>query len=272
MSPTEHDLRGALHDGEGDGTAAVDVDRLISAANARRAQRRVRVGGALTAAALVVVGATAIVALRGGDSSVSGDSAYSARSGGSSVRGAAGGAAASSVASAPSVAPGVSSANPSAAAGATAVRCPASLPRPLLPGGGSPGQFGSGGALFAQPVASVVVCGYGTRAQALDQTSPPAPTRLVLAGAQAQELADSLENADKNRAHVCPTTHAATADEFALYGLTATGQQLRGVTVSLTSPTCQSMITNGTAVRYAWSPPAELRSALRKLRPTAAPS
>ena len=139
------------------------------------------------------------------------------------------------------------------------VPCPASLPRQLLPGGGSPGQFGSGGRLFAQPVSTLVVCAYGAR------PSTPAPNRLVLTGARAQQLVDSLENAAKTRTPSCPVERTGPSRNYALIGMTAGGGTLRTVTVELAVPPCQSKITNGTAVRYSWDPPLSLSVALTRL-------
>ncbi len=251
MSPTEHDLRDALHHGEGDGP---DVDQLIAGGQARRRQRRVRVGSSVAAAAFVALAATGGALLLGHVHDPGSDTAAGADKRGSSA-GAVAGQASKTAAPAPRE-------NASAA-----VRCPPSLPRQLLPGGGSPGQFGSGGKLFAQPVGTLVVCAYGTKRQALDTTPPPAPGRLVLSSAQAQQLVASLEAAPKLRSRVCPTVRAASVREFALIGVTAGGATLRTVTVSLTEPACQGMITNGTAVRYAWTPPASLDPLLSQVRP-----
>jgi hypothetical protein len=252
MSPTEHDLRNALHHGEGDG---LDVDQLVAGGQARRRQRRVRIGSSVAAVAFVAVAATGGAVLLGHDDHKGGDTVAradrrAASQDASKQAGSAGGAAA-----------------PAPNAGG-ALHCPSSFPRQMLPGGGSPGQFGSGGKLFAQPVRTIVVCAYGTKQQAVDTTPPPNPGLLVFNGARARQLVASLEAAPTARLRACPTLRAVSVREFALIGVTTQGGTLRTVTVSLADPACQSMITNGTALRYAWAPPPGLAAVLDQLRPS----
>jgi hypothetical protein len=141
---------------------------------------------------------------------------------------------------------------------APSVSCPATVPRYALPGGGSPGQFGSGGAMFDKPVSSVVVCGYRSA------TSPGTPTRLVLTGGKAAELVRSLENAAKQpQPAVCPAHR--TAGPLAMIGVTASGAPTTTVTISTSSTDCEPTVTNGTAIRYDWSPPIDLLFDFAKL-------
>jgi hypothetical protein len=270
MSPTEFDLRAALHDGEGDG---VDADRLIAVGQTRRAQRRVRV---LSTAAVVVVVAGAGA---GGAFLVANNDSNSANSGGraaqydagaqSSAKGAVAGAGGAE-APAASLPSGSASRQTDQAAksAAAAVPCPNSLPRYLLPGGGSPGQFGSDGPLFSKAVTSVVVCSYGSQRQALGQQPTSDPARLVLTGARATELANSLEHASMTRSNYpCPTIRSADEHELVIIGVGADGATVGTVTTSLTKPACDVQVTNGTAVRYQWQPPADRQPTLLNLQP-----
>jgi hypothetical protein len=254
MSPTEHDLRAALSDGEGDGP---DPDRLIELGQARQARRRMQV---LTTAAVVVIAAagTGIVALgrTGGgntDSAVRG--ATSVDLGPTRGTGAAGGAATGARPAASGYA---------AKAASAAVGCPATLPRYALPGGGSPGQFGAGDPLFSKPVRSVIVCSYPDA-----DTAASAPVRRALQGAQATGLAASLDAAPRSPGSSCAARAQSPARNLAIIGLAADGTQLGTVTVTRTGTSCAaSQVTNGTAVRYNWTPPSDLLPILAGRTPT----
>jgi hypothetical protein len=265
MSPTERDLRAALRDGEGDDP---DVDRIVFHALLVRALRRRR---ALTTAAAVVVvagvatGGTALVrgGFGGGDS---GSNSAKVNSGGRTAFGsadAAGSGAANAAGGAASGASGGAAA-PSAAGGGTAdlPGCPASLPRYALPGGSTPSSGGAGGRLFSGTVASAVVCSYGTVDAALG-TDAPKPTRVVFTGADAATLATSLENAARTRPMgMCPLIRSADERALAVIGVAADGARLGTVTTTVNRPACAVVVTNGTARRYAWSPPPTLANRL----------
>lgn len=256
MSPTEHDLRNALH--HGDGHDGLDIDRLIAGGEARRAARRVRIAAAAVAVAFVAVGVTGASLVLGNDNGGTDTANRQNLDRPAATPPDNGGQQATPGRSAPTRA-----ASPTA--GIAVGQCPSSLPRTLLPGRGSR----TGGPLFAQPVVRLLVCAYGTKQQALDESPPPAPARLVLTGDSARRLTTSLQGAPTSSARLCQTVAAATSREFALVGVTAGGRTLRTVTLSLTAPACQSTATNGTAARYAWQPPDDLATLLRALTPRA---
>lgn len=263
MSPTESDLRAALSDGEGDG---VDADRLIASGRARQAQRRTHL---VTTAAIVIVVAgagTGIAALaRGGGSSGDKISNQSLQN----DRAAAGGASAPTAAQ-PSSAAGSSNGEKAADA---AGGCPATLPRYALPGGGSPGQFGSDGPLFSKPVRSVIVCSYGTMlsGSAPASASATVPGRVELTGSQATRLAASLNAAAAAPRPSCARTDKSVARELAIIGIAADGSQVGTVTATSAPTGCTDQVTNGTAVRYNWTPPSDLQPILATLTPTPGP-
>jgi hypothetical protein len=256
MSPTEFDLRAALHDGDDD--ANLNVDRLILDARARAAQRR---GRLMSGAAIAVVVATAGV---GGTLLVrNGNTADSSK--------AAGGAAAASHganldknAGSAALAPG----SGARAAMSEAIDCPTSLPHYLLPGGGSPGQFGADQPLFSKSVSAVVVCAYGTAEKSSLSATSHHPARLELRGDDAKRLAASLENAPLTQAAAEPVAcEPGTTGTYplAIIGVAANGTKVATVTVSMSS--CVQ-VTNGTAIRYGWQPPSDLRKVLLELKPT----
>jgi hypothetical protein len=239
MSPSESDLRAALHDGEDRG--GLNVDHLIVHAQVAVAQRRQRLLSGAAIVAVVLGTGTGIGYLAGhgstesAGSSNAGAGAALAPSGGSYTRGAA--------------APQQGTRNDVEHSAAQA-----SFPQYALPGGGGLSQFGANGPLFSKPVASVVVCSYGTATR---------PRRLVLGGQDAKDLATSLENAPTNPLKtVCnpPTVH-----DFAVVGVAPNGTRTGVVTAELSDPPCAGRVTNGTAVRYGWAPPPDLLDRLLKL-------
>jgi hypothetical protein len=265
VSPTEFDLRAALHDGEGD---RVDPDQVIAGGRRQQAQRRARLMSTAAVTVLVAaagIGATVIWNHSGPNPSTSADGSnrYDHGANSEALNGAAGG-------------PALRPSGPQASRltrGATpkaAEQCPDSLPRYLLPGGGSPGQFDTARPLFAKPVSSVVVCSYGTPAMALGPTPVSIPGRLVLDGAPAARLVTSLEQADTTRGtKFCPAPSTTVERELAIVGVTAAGKALDSVTANLSQPACDTVVTNGSALRYHWTPPPDLLRQLLALTPSA---
>ena len=240
MSPSEFELRDALRDGEGDG---LDTDALIGSAVQIRHTRRVRLGA--IAASVVAVGAigTGAVQLIHGPSPAGKNSATT------------GFGAEQSMPSAPTkrgALPNPTSAGTAAgglAPGGTdsqAAPCPTTAPRLETPGGGGTGQFGSGGPLFAGVVTQLVVCAYPATAS---------PTSIVLSGAEAATVAAGLDAAAKTRSTtLCPYSPTGTG-QLVLLATTAGGRTLPPAVATLH---CTWTVTNGTAVRYDWTPPTSL--------------
>jgi hypothetical protein len=263
MAPSEFDLRAALREGEG---AGPDADLLIAAGQTRRAQRRTRL---LSAAGVIIVvggGAFGATQLGGRDGSGGGSSVAAAHGGqprgpmqrlalrpnahSNEAYGSANGGAAADVTS-------------PAQAKLADISCPSAAPDYLLPGGGGLNSYGASGRLFARPVASVVVCAYGTTF-AMSDSPTPRPARLELAGPQAELLARSLELAKlKSTAASCNVV----PDRFAVIGVDASGK--RDASTVSAELGCGGKVTNGTAVRYEWTPPPDLARRLQALTPTA---
>jgi hypothetical protein len=258
MSPTEFDLRAALRDGEGD---EPNADQLILHGRARVAQRRTRILSAAAVVAVVTGLGGGIALLAHGSGGESAGNAGGTAGGADSAFGAAAGASAPAAA-APQAA---SSLAERGLSGTLQIPCPAALPQYLLPGGGGTGQFGADSPLFGKPVRAVVVCAYGPAAKATDRGAAH-PARLELADGAATRLAASLDatpSAPATGPH-CPSSPAGPY-RFAIIGLTADGARAGTVTAELTASGCTGQVTNGTAVRYGWSPPADLRSRLLAL-------
>ena len=228
MSPTENDLRAALHDGDGDGVP--DVDGLIAHARGRRAQRRTRVLS--TAAAVVVVAAAAV-----GGAVVWNDSG----DGGPQSAGT------------PTYADRAGSAGSSSGADHQAVEtCPSTYPGRTIPGNAL--SSNAAGPMFASPVSAVMVCGY---------TETGKVGSVSLTGSDATLLAQSIESASTSRLQImCPDIVSAQRKELAIVASTSDGRQLPMVTTDVSIPNCNQPITNGTAVRWAWKPPTALESTI----------
>ncbi len=256
MSPSEEDLRAALRRGEGD---PVDVDGIVAAGDAQRRRRRTRVLS--TAASVVAVGGVAalvgVLAATGGSQHTS-----------VAVHGARGDATAPTSGPSHGTAPAgvfpqspTSTAQPGSAGSPASLACPASYPARLLPGGGSPGQFGAGSPLFARPAATIVVCAYGDSA---DAGSSRAPGRLVLTGTDATRLQQSLEKASTDAPSCPPPPPGTVTPRYAFIPIDASDNRM--ALISGTSG-CTGQVTNGTAVRFWWEPPAGLARTLAALQP-----
>lgn len=261
MSPTEFDLRRALSDGEGDG---VDAGLIIFAARERRARRRHAMLSA--AAAVIVVGGIAggIAALAGnstdtGSASAAGSNSYAPNSvkappaGGSSEGG---GADVASSAGSSAMKPQGTATN-----GFTCARRPLHL---TLPGRGTPPQLGATGELLTGPVQSYRVCLTPFRmmlAQATPQSRPP--LRFTVTGAAADALTASIQNASRTPKNLaCPDIRTAESVVITIVPVSPSGKAEQPLVVSTPLPTCNTVITNGTSVRYNWQMPRRLQRLL----------
>jgi hypothetical protein len=249
MSPNEFQLRSALRDGEGE---HVNPDTVIARARGvQQARHDRRVRYASVAAVVAVVGGIGVVggvALSGGGGS---DKTSSASKNGATTsdQGAAGaGNGGRSAASKPSQAPVPA---PGPMHDAATVPCPDSPPRLVVPGGGGTGQFGAKGSLFSGPVTAVKVCAYAS------STVGVVPS-TALTGENATDLAKSLDAADKAlpASMKCPGGPAPIERAaLVIIGLDTDGNQMKPVVVTLSCPT---RVTNGTALRFNWTPPANI--------------
>ncbi|WP_375477092.1 hypothetical protein [uncultured Jatrophihabitans sp.] len=242
MSPTEEELRSALRAGEGDG---VDADRLISNATAHRRQRRVRLLSGAAAAVVVAAGATSLALWQSAGSSTNRHAAGDGPNPSSAL---------------------TSPSPPTARAGSPGrPACPAAEPSTARAGAAQP----TTGPLFGAPVTSVVVCAYGALVPQPGSPATSTPqTRLVLTGAAAHLLVDSLEHAASIRPQtMCPMLRSVNARSLAIYGVQTDGSTLTPVTALIGAPACQTPVTNGIAVRYDWTPPKQLVPTLDKLLP-----
>jgi hypothetical protein len=266
MSPSESDLRAALRQGEEAGFQ-VNADAIMQEGQAVRA-RRVRIMSGAAAAVLVAAGAVGLAVARGdggGTSPVAGAANASARA----AKSARHGAPRTAPAAAPNASQVGSNAGPvpdSLPALGAATPCPASAPHLLAPGGGSPGQFGADQPLFAEPVETLVVCSYQT-------TTSTGPGRLTFTGSKATQIVTSIENAAPKATAPTPCDPGPTSTSrlLAFIGVTPAGAALPPVTATVTFPACTVQVTNGTAVRFDWSPPAVLTGELNGLTPPRSP-
>jgi hypothetical protein len=263
MSPNEFQLRAALRDGEGD---HIDPDTVIARARAvtqARHDRRVRYGSVAAIVAVVGgIGVVAGVALHGGGTNNNAtSSADSQKATGSSAAAAGADAKGGGAANAP-IAPGPM-------ADAAAVTCPTTAPSLKLPGGGGANnQFGAGGSLFGGKVEAIKVCAYQqNRAEAVPGPNGQ-PLNTVLVGEQATELAASLDAAPKERPRTpCPLYRTGNGKTIVIIGISTSGAAMRPITATVQQNPCNLPVTNGTAVRYNWTPPGSLMRFIAKLQP-----
>lgn len=240
MSPSEGQLRAALHEGEGD---TVDAGALIEHASWVRRERRRRVylvAGAAAAVAVIGVGVASFVG-NGGHKTESAE-----------------GAAANGLKSMAGSAPHAASRTPGGRSDASVSgghlkhdavprrapgECPAAAPRYLLPGGGGSGQFGASDPLFSQNVNKIVVCAYPAEAS-------QGARRVELGAKQSANLAESLESSPASL--TVPGRKCANVDTLGgtldLMATDENGVASKPVLITLGCP--RNTATNGIAVRY----------------------
>ena len=248
MSPTERDLRAALSDGEGSGP---DPDRLIALGRARQARRRVQLISTAAVVAVVAGGGAGIVTLvRGGGGDSKSSNGAAARGSAQDVRGAAG----------TQAAPAVNSAAAGAAKAATRPsparpRCRITRCRVAAARDSSEPTNRCSASRWSRWSSVPTRC-----RRAPTGAGPRSPHRTSLTGARAARLAASLNEATAKPAALCPRRDvSATARNYAIIGVAADGAALPTVTVTRSASACaDSQVTNGTAVRYNWTPPSDL--------------
>lgn len=246
MSPTEHELRAALHDGEGDG---FDPARAIIAGDRVRARRRTRLINSVAAAVVVGGVATGGAFLVGSQSQ---ENASSSADGGGKQANQAERSSEYAAAAPQSAAAGAGGASVRAP-GASVVGCSPTVARQSPPTGTAPGP------LFAGRVSSLLVCTYSTEG---------GRTSVSLTGDDAKVVVDSLETAAAAKpSGMCPLYRIADERTVEFIGVTAEGQSAGVVTTTLDRPACATVVTNGKAIRYGWHPPVQLLSRLAKAQP-----
>jgi hypothetical protein len=83
----------------------------------------------------------------------------------------------------------------------------------------------------------------------------------------------SLNDAAPAPAAPCPKAGlTAPTRAFAIIAIAADGTRLRTVTATYSATGCAAQVTNGTAVRYNWTPPGDLVPVFDRLTPSPAPS
>jgi hypothetical protein len=92
--------------------------------------------------------------------------------------------------------------------------------------------------------------------------------RLTLTGTDALVFTASLERSAKRPTVSCPPRNAPSST-YAVIGVEPSGDQAGPTVIANTG--CGHAVTNGTAVRYNWSPPQEFARRLDALAPVSAP-
>ena len=237
MSPTEDELRAALHLGEGD---ALDADGVIRRAQAQGAairDRRVRL-----ASAAAVVAVVAGLGVGGGLILSRGSQTHSADRNAMNVP-------------APSAGGGKAAGNAGGGTSSAAAACPDAPPSPTTPPQGV-------ASLFPGSVNIISVCLYSRAAQLEPKVATNPQPNLVILGADVQRLVTSIDAASTVRqALPCPLYRTAAVD-LVLIGVRPDGTALPPVVTQYRQNPCNLAITNGTAIRYNWPPPAWFASEL----------
>lgn len=261
MSPSEFDLRGALHDGEGEG---IDVEALIGHASAvQRARHAKRVQLASVAALVVLAGGIGTaVALRSDSPSTSAASAASAGSAAGSTQPKA---APFSVEHGPTGQDSVGSVNGGGAysqngVAAAAPACAASLPAVPHPELSSSSRPAS---MFPKPVTVILVCGYDGSGK-LAHLASGTEVSATFSGAAATAITHSIDTARTTATNdLCPFIEHLIKTVTITGTLNADGKPQ----VIVAQPYCGGSASNGTTTRYDWTPPAQLVNLINEKQP-----
>lgn len=267
MSPNEAQLRAALRSGEG---PALDVDRVIAhAAQAARDRRTRRLRVASVTAVVAAVSGLGITAGVLASRPTVHDSAASggigpatgpAQSAAGVPRGPANG-----DQSAPLAGPAAPPA-PGPLRNAVKTSCPAMLPR-------LDAARATGHALLAGPVESFKVCAYTTGDGRPLIAADGSIVAAIYTGGDATQLAASLDAAPVADHRPCPLyPRPANTRSVAIIAISAAGSALAPITSELQQNPCNVAITNGTAVRYDWTPPPAMAAFLATLGLPSSPS
>lgn len=250
MSPSEADLRAFLREGEGD---HVDPEDIIWSGRQVRARRRTLLLSA--AAAVVVVGATATgVAALVNSPSPSANGGGNGTAAQASVNGANNAAGGSPGHRALVRVPDRARAGGPGVAGAAPSCLRRSGSRALVHGAHASGP------LLAGPVKKFVVCAYSNGTLLKRMTPQP----VVVTGPAARQLASSLRHLSATMPpRDCPMIAATASTAVRIVPITATGRQLASLVANIGLPTCETVVTNGSAVRYGWHVPPRVAALLR---------
>lgn len=261
MSPSEFELRGALHHGEGD-DGPLDIGTVILRAEAIRRERRVRVL-TVAAAAVVVLGVSTAVVITHRTPARTTTAAAANGAGSASNRVPLADQVPPDVAALPShdasadditaTSSGLA-VRPGGAAGGSstaAATCPATAPAVTAPAAATSSQ-----PMFSSPVVSIIACGY--RASDGAQLSDAHGDRLLssLSESDVAATVTSINAASKDAVPIPCSNPSATNGLLVLYASYASGP---AKPVAASTYACDRTISNGTAERFDWTPPTGLQ-------------
>lgn len=254
MSPTEDQLRAALQNGQG---AGIDPDVVISRAHAVQRERRVKYGSIAAVIAVVAgIGVAGGIALGSGKRHATSTGAPFGAAAPLTSAGAKRVGQGAHVPSAANPAGGIQQAPSSIPAAAA---CPATLPQLTIPNT-------SGASLFDGTVSSMTICVFPETGGAALKTAGR-PVSTVLSGSAAAQLAASLDSAPKTtQPGACPLFLTAQGKVLVIIASRPDGSLMAPVEAHVLQNPCNLPVTNGTAVRYNWSPPASLNPLLAEAR------
>jgi hypothetical protein len=251
VSPTEHELRAALRQGEG---PALNPDHVVAHAEAARRQQRAhrqRVLGGVAAAVVVAGIGVGISFIPSGGKDEAGGSkrAFGAAAstpqqdnrselhGSATANGA-------PTSAASSAAQGSGGSSRSAMAD-----CPPKEGRPVdytLPSA----------SLFSGPVRSLTVCAYGPYRSSAAGSTAALGGSTTFTGNDARAIATDLDGASSKSGGICPQFR--TADEprnYLLIPVGTDGKPMEAIYVVIGTNPCQDFASNGSGARFRWAPP-----------------
>jgi hypothetical protein len=120
--------------------------------------------------------------------------------------------------------------------------------------------------LFGAGVRDVIICWYGPASK-----TTVSPSFTTVTGSTATDLVRSIDEATPKPSVACPLYRVRNPARLLLVARDAAGRASKPVLVTLGGDPCQAVVTNGTAVRYGWTPPASLADLLGSIAGSNAP-
>jgi len=237
MSPTEYELRAALHSGEGSG---LDADTVIARAESFRRQRRARLlTGASVAVLVAGLGVGGAIALHD-----DGHAPTTASDSSGQFGDAAGGAAV----------PAPKHATARLTRRTPLPPCPGAVPASIA-------SVNRPERLLPADTVAVTICRFSTR---YDPDLVSATSKVTITDG-VDALVQSLNDAPAHLPRICPQYRTAITNSYVLSALDSSGRTAPTVLVTINGNPCATTATNGTTTRYEWTPPASIAARLASL-------
>jgi hypothetical protein len=109
--------------------------------------------------------------------------------------------------------------------------------------------------VFGPNVTAISVCSYGSELADMKSVHHSHTRAVAVTDQKARDLVHSLNSAATRPPSICPQFRPQQVQHYVLIGQTAEGKLTEPVEITLSANRCQTTVTNGSALRYGWTPP-----------------